>query len=274
LPGTGLFRAGARGGRGLAAASMGQGICRIAVAAAVMAAAVAYCSQLLAADSPIGLDRADPRPLRDRIFFFAGGDLARDNYFAWSGIVAAPQGLLHEDGPRLRIMAGTGRYRYRTGAVASGVNEGRIVSGELMLGFRRAIGQTIATLFIGAHIENQTLAAPDPGHRAQGTAAGAKVALELFHRINPSLVATASASASTVHRSYHARAALAHEHPSGGAVGIEAAVNGDLRYSEPRAGLFVQKRYGRTVIALSGGYLSNSDKGGSPYATLSLFAPY
>ena len=127
-----------------------------------MAAAVAYCTQLLAADSPIGPDRTDPRPLRDRIFFFAGGDLARDNYFAWSGIVAAPQGLLHEDGPRLRVMAGTGRYRYRTGAVASGVNEGRIVSGELMLGFRRAIGQTIATLFIGAHIENQTLAAPIP----------------------------------------------------------------------------------------------------------------
>jgi hypothetical protein len=143
-----------------------------------------------------------------------------------------------------------------------------------MLGFRRAIGQTISTFFIGAHIENQTLAAPDSGHRAQGTAAGAKVALELFHRINPNLVATASASASTVHRSYHARAALAHEHPSGVAVGIEAAVNGDLRYNEPRAGLFVQKRYGRTVIALSGGYLSNSDKGGSPYATLSLFAPY
>jgi hypothetical protein len=81
-------------------------------------------------------------------------------------------------------------------------------------------------------------------------------------------------SASTVHRSYHARAALAHEYPSGIAIGIEAAINGDVRYNEPRAGLFVQRSHGRTVIALSGGYLSNSDKGGSPYATLSLFAPY
>ena len=193
MPGTGLQGLCEGGGRGRPRHRWGQGICRIAVAAAVVAAASVYCPQLLAADSPIGLDRVDPRPLMDRIFFFAGGDLARDNYFAWSGIVAAPQGLLHEDGPRLRVMAGTGRYRYRTGAVASGVNEGRIVSGELMLGFRRTIGETIATLFIGAQIENQTLAAPDPGHRAQGTAAGAKAALELFHRINPSLVATASA---------------------------------------------------------------------------------
>jgi hypothetical protein len=246
----------------------------MAAAAAALIAASAYCPPLLAADSALRLDRVDPRPLRDRIFFFAGGDIARDNYFGWSGVTAAPQGLLSEDGPRIRAMAGAGRYKYRTGEVASGINEGRIISGELMLGFRRIIGATIATFFIGGHVENQTLAAPDPGNRAQGTAAGVKGALELFHRVNSNLVATASASASTVHRGYHVRASLAHEHPSGIAVGIEVAVNGDLRYNEPRVGLLLQRSYGRTVIALSGGYLSNSDKGSGPYATLSLFAPY
>jgi hypothetical protein len=237
-------------------------------------AACIFCAPLRAADTPLGLDRAHPHPLKNRVFFFAGGDLAHDNYFTWSGVVAAPLGLLSNDGVRLRAAAGAGRYRYRTGAVASGVNEGRIISGELMLGFRHSIGETVATFFLGGHVENQTLASPDPGHRAQGTAAGVKGALELFRRLGPNLTATASASASTVHRSYHARAALAHEHPSGIAVGIEAAINGDVRYSEPRAGLFVQRNFGRTIIALSGGYLSNSDKGGSPYAALSLFAPY
>jgi len=56
-------------------------------------------------------------------------------------------------------------------------------------------------------------------------------------------------------------------------LGVEAALNGDTRYNEPRAGLFVQGSYGRTTIALSG-YLSNSDKGSGAYAALSLFATY
>lgn len=229
---------------------------------------------LFAADSPLRPDRIEPPPLKNRIFFFAGGDIARDSHYAWSGIVGAPQGILQEDGPRFRIMAGTGRYTYRTGAVAGGINEGRVTSGEVMLGFRRMIGATIATIFVGGHVEDQKLAAPDSGHRAQGTAAGVKVALELFHRIGPELISTASASASTVHGSYHARATLAREYPPGFALGVEAALNGDTRYNEPRAGLFVQGGYGRTTVALSGGFLSNSDKGSGGYATLSLFAPY
>lgn len=253
---------------------MGRGSSRVAAAAAALTAAGLLCTPLRAADSPLRPDRIEAPTLKNRIFFFAGGDIARDSHFAWSGVVGAPQGLLQEDGPRFRVMGGAGRYRYRTAAVPGGINEGRITSGEVMLGFRRMIGGTIATLFVGGHIENQKLAAPDPGHRAQGTAAGAKVALELFHRIGPQLTATASALASTVHGSYHARAALAHEHPSGLALGVEAALSGDARYNEPRAGLFVQGSYGRTVVALSGGFLSNSDKGSGAYATLSLFAPY
>lgn len=246
---------------------------RIATAAAALAASL-FCTPLLAADTLARMDRAEPPPLKNRVFFFAGGDIARDSFFAWSGVVGAPRGQLHEDGPRFRLMAGAGRYRYRTGAVASGVNEGRIVSGEAMLGYRRAFGPMTATVFIGAHIEEQRLAARDPGHRAQGTAIGVKGALELFHRLGPELFVTAAASASTVHRSYHARAAVARELPSGFAAGAEVAIHGDVRYREPRAGLFFQGSYGRTTFAVSGGYLSNSDKGSGGYATLTLFAPY
>ena len=75
---------------------------------------------------PLRPDRIEPPPHKNRIFFFAGGDIARDSHYAWGGIVGAPQGILQEDGPRFRIMAGTGRYTYRTGAAAGGINEGRI----------------------------------------------------------------------------------------------------------------------------------------------------
>jgi hypothetical protein len=226
------------------------------------------------ADSSPRPDYLEAQPLKNRIFFFAGGDVVSDSHFAWSGIGGALSQNLHEDGPRFRIAGSVGRYRYRTGAVAGGVNEGRVTSGELMIGFQRTYGPTIATAFIGAHVEDQKLAAPDPGHRAQGTSAGIKAALELFRRFGPETVATASASFSTVHRANQARATLAREHPFGISLGLEAALNDDTRYNEPRAGVFVQGRYGRTALALSGGYLSNSDKGSGAYSTLSLFAPY
>ena len=252
---------------------MGSTTRALALGAAI-AAASAFPTALLAGDAPIRPDAPSSPSPRDRVFFFAGGDISRDSHFAWAGLTGAPQGLLHEDGARIRLMGGAGRYHYRTGAAPGGINEGHVTSGEILFGFRHAVGPASITMFLGAHVENQQLAAPDPGHPAQGTATGIKAALELYARLTPDSFITASASASTVHASYHARGAYGREHSSGLAYGIEAAVHGDARYVEPRIGLFAQSTYGRTIIALSGGYLSNSDKGGSPYASLSIYAPY
>jgi hypothetical protein len=237
--------------------------------------ALLLCSPVSAADAPARLDdRWQRHPHKNRIFFFAGGDIARDSSFGWAGIVGAPTGLLDEDGWRFRIMGGGGRYRYRTSAVATGDNEGTVSSGEFMLGYRATFGASVATVFLGAHVESQRLKSPDPGHRTQGAEAGAKIALELYRRFAPSLFGTASASASTVHAAYSLRGALALEHPSGAATGFEVAMNGDERYQEPRAGLFVQATYGRTTVSLAGGYLSNSDKGSGAYGTVALNATY
>jgi hypothetical protein len=238
----------------------------LAAASMCLAAGLAPAS---AADTPIRADRA----LADRLAFFSGGDAAGQSFFVWAGVVGAPFGMLHEDGLRFRAVAGGGRYRYRTGAVPGGRNEGTITSGELAIGFHRNFGAANLALYVGAHIEEQRLAAPDPGHEAQGTTAGLKAALEFYHRLNPQFFWTASVSASTVHRAYHARAALGREHGHF-TYGIETAVHGDVRYVEPRAGLFAQMRYGRTTIQLSGGILRNSENGTSPYGTISLYAPY
>lgn len=229
----------------------------------------------LGADSLARLDsRWKHQSLHNRLFFFAGGDIATDSAFAWSGIVAAPSGTLHEDGWRVRLAGGAGRYRYRTAAVPGGVNEADVVSGEVMAGYRFTHANMIATVFMGAHVENQRLHAPDPGHRAQGAAAGLKVLVELYRRFTPRIVGTASASTSSVHRAYHLRATLAYQPSSALAMGLEATLLGDRRYREPRAGMFVQSTYGRTTLSLAGGLLSNSDKGDGGYATLAVQAAY
>jgi hypothetical protein len=244
-------------------------------AAGTALAGALLCVPALAADSSIRLDdRWQSHPLRDRVFFFAGADVASDSAYGWSGFVAAPLGLLDEDGWRVRVAGGAGRYRYTTGNVAGGVNEASIMSGELMAGYRFSSGSGSVTLYAGAHVENQNLAAPDPGHPAQGTEAGIKVAAEFYRRFTPNLFGLASASASSVHDSYQARAALAYEISATVAFGVEAAINGDERYDEPRVGILVQTTFGRTSFSLSGGILSNSDKGDGLYGTLSVYAVY
>lgn len=245
-----------------------------ALARAFVAASCTCASPALAGDAAIRTDFLSADHLKRRIFFFSGLDVARDSAFGWAGLTAAPIGLLSEDGLRIRIMGGAGRYRYRTSSVPGGSNEGNVGSGEILLGFHGSLREVSFTAYLGAHLEDQRLAAPDPGNAAAGTAFGIKAAMEAHVRINPIWAVTASGAASTVHRSYHARAAIAREISVGFTMGFEAAVLGDARYVEPRAGLFVSTTYGQSVFTLASGMLSNSDKGGGAYVTLSLYAPY
>jgi hypothetical protein len=228
----------------------------------------------LAGDASIRTDFSPIDPLRNRIFFFSGLDVARDSAFGWAGLAAAPFGSLDEDGFRLRILGGGGRYRYRTTATFSGLNDVNVAGGELLAGFRRSFANAAIAIYAGTHVEEQRLAEPDAGNAAAGTAFGIKAVIETYARLDPVWLMNASASASTVHRAYHARVALARELAPVFAIGIEGAVYGDVRYVEPRAGIFASTTYGSSVLALAGGVLSNSDKGGGFYATLSLYAPY
>ncbi|MEX0590886.1 MAG: cellulose biosynthesis protein BcsS [Xanthobacteraceae bacterium] len=253
---------------------MGRGALRIVAVVAAVLAASPLLSPAHAGDIRVRADYVEAAPLKDRLFFFAGANVARDSYFGWAGVVGAPQGLLDQDGPRIRISGGGGRYRYDTSATAGGTNSGQIVSGEILLGFRRSIGSASVTAYLGAHAEDQRLDAPDPGNPTAGTEFGVKAALEFFVRPAPTWTWSASAVASTVHRSYHAHASLAREFMPGVAFGIEGAVHGDARYVEPRAGILAHMTFGRSVVTLSGGVLSNSDDGSGAYATLSLYAPY
>jgi hypothetical protein len=247
---------------------------RFVMAGAATAAAGLTAFSVLAADSLVRGDEAIANPLRDRLFFFAGTDVARDSFFGWAGIVAAPLALLDEDGPRIRMVGGVGRYRYLVSTTLRGANTAQVTSAEILLGFRRGTAAANFTAYLGPHVEGQRLDAPDPGNPSAGTAFGVKGAVEFFAHIAPRWSASGSASASTVHRAYHVRVALARADLPGAGLGFETIIHGDARYLEPRAGLFAHATIGRSVLALSGGLLYNSDKGSGAYTTLSLYAPY
>ncbi|HEY7460104.1 MAG TPA: cellulose biosynthesis protein BcsS [Xanthobacteraceae bacterium] len=242
--------------------------------ARVFVACLLACAPAFGGDAGIRPDLLAAADAAERIYFFAGLDVSQNSAFGWAGIASAPFGRLDEDGVRLRLAGGTGRYRYRTSAVPGGINEGNVASGEILLGFHRSLGSASATAYLGAHMEEQRLTAADPGNAAAGTALGAKATLEFFRRLDPLWVASASASASTVHRAYQVRATLAREFDYGLGAGVEAVVLGDARYVEPRAGLSGSMTYGRGVLTITAGLLFSTNKGGGGYATLSLHAPY
>jgi hypothetical protein len=238
-------------------------------ALAVVLTAWCGCSPALANDSPL-----TPPALKDRMFVFGGADLARGSTSAWIGIVGAPMTKLGDNGLRIRIMGGYGRYSYETSAVPGGVNDGEYGTGEFMLGWRHDLSRVIVTAYLGAHVEHHALANPDPGNPANGTEVGVKALVELFARPAPGWIVSASASISSVYTSYSLRGMLGREINPALTFGLEAALLGNQRYHEPRIGLAAQMKRSENIVSLAAGALDNSDKGVGYYMTTTLFVPF
>jgi hypothetical protein len=229
---------------------------------------------VVASEEPVSTVIPSMNPLESRIFFFSGFDFARGAMFGWAGVTAAPFGMLDEDGWRLRILGGAGRYRYRTSAARAGFNNATLAGAEILSGVQRSFMNGALTAYVGPHLEEQRIAEPDPGNTQVGTKFGVKVATEICARVDSVWLLNASASASTLRRTYHARTIVVRELAPMWAVGIEGAVYGDMRYTEPRAGILVNSAYGKSTVTLAAGVLANSANGRGVYATLSLYAPY
>ncbi len=213
-------------------------------------------------------------PVASRAFVFGGVDAARNSTFVWAGATAIPFGTLGEDGPRLRAMGGAGRYDYRTSAVAGGRNSGTITSGELMAGYHKSFGATVATGYIGLDVKNYSLQNADPANPESGTRAGVKAALELYTRTAASWFVTTYGNISSVFGSYSTRVALNHELTPGFALGIEGALLGDRRYDEQRGGLIATLTLPKSSLTVAGGIATSADNGTGAYTTISLYAPF
>jgi hypothetical protein len=211
--------------------------------------------------------------------FFGGIDLANAVTFAWAGANYAPFANLDEDGWRLRIIGGAGRYTYLSSIVPGGVNDANVYTAELLGGYRRTFedifGRRVYVgAFVGVNYESQMLALPDAFNPTQGSKAGVKAAIEIYSRIAQAYILTAMATASTAHRKYYAKTALLYELTPRWSFGGELVTMGDARYSEHRAGLAGSLTWGSRIFTLSAGALDNSGRGSGAYATLSVYSPF
>jgi hypothetical protein len=211
--------------------------------------------------------------------FFGGLDMAKATNFAWMGVTYSPIGVIADDGWRVRLMGGAGRYTYRTSVSPDGINDAMAFSGEVLGGYRKTFndlwGQRLYVgAFAGVHYEDQILLYDDPGNPARGNEIGFKGSLELYTRVWERYIATFFGTASTVHSKYNAKASLFYELNEMWALGGEFAVLGDARYDEQRLGAAVALTWKKKIIALSGGVLENSGRGAGAYLTLSVYSPF
>jgi hypothetical protein len=218
--------------------------------------------------------------------FFGGIDAAKATKFAWMGVTYAPLGTLAEDGWRVRLMGGAGRYSYQTSIAPGGINDVSAFSGEVLGGYRKTFENVLGQrLFVGAfaglHYESQILLYNDPSNPARGSEAGIKGSLEAYARVWERYIGTAFVSGSTVHNKYHGKFSALYElsetwslRGERWAFGGEFAALGDARYNEERAGLVASLTLEKKIITLSVGALQNSGRGDGSYVTLSVYSPF
>lgn len=229
---------------------------------------------------PVTWMRGRMNPYIDRkTDFFGGIDAAKATTSVWMGVTWAPMGMLAEDGWRVRLIGGAGRYSYQTSIVPGGINDASAYSGEALGGYRKTFGNVFgqklyAGAFVGLHYEDQSLALDDPSNPARGGEIGIKGSLELYSRIHDRYIASAFASLSSVHDKYHAKASLLYELNEMWALGGELAALGDARYNEERVGLAGSLTWQKRIFALSAGVLQNSGRGDGTYLSFSVYMPF
>lgn len=211
---------------------------------------------------------------RERSYAYGGVDVGPDTSYAWMGMAWAPMGTMNEEGLRLRLQGGSGRYSYATDAVPGGWNGATKYEGELLAGRQFLFGPQALALYAGVNLRTDVLDQPDPSNRDQGTHIGLKLVGEWFWRPATDWVVTAAAGGSTADETLSGRATAGRKFADWLEAGSEAMASADWFSSTAGAGLYVATPLPGRQWRASGGWRWSSDSAAGPYMTLSLFQPF
>lgn len=204
--------------------------CIVAAVAAVAAAALADCRSESALAESGGESEAAARFL-----VFSGADLWRQGAFTHGGFLWAHQGF-DGDGLVFKLLLNGGLYRYRSGGTEI---VGRQTMGTALPGWRWHRPGLDVTVFAGLDVQDHRYRPDDPGNRLRGTHLGARGGLDVWYEPLRDGMLTASASLSTVGKSYWTRAAAGWRVFDAVWLGPEFHACGDDRYRQLRVGAHV-----------------------------------
>jgi hypothetical protein len=176
---------------------------------------------------------------RKTVLLFSGADLWGHGWFAHKGTLWSPGGL-EKEGFTLKLLLGTGLYRYNSGALADETVVGAQIIGFVLPGWRFKRDRFTVSVFAGVDFQYHHLTPYDPGSSLHGAQFGIRGGFDLWYQHNPDMMVGADVSVSSVGPSYSARLALGWRFVESIYIGPEAGAfaAGD-DYNQMRFGLHI-----------------------------------
>ena len=232
----------------------------VACGAAALTAALACCDIRTASAETDGDADAVAH-----VLFFSGADIWRNGAFTHGGFLYAYQGL-NQDGPVFKLLLNGGFYRYRSGGTEI---TGRQVMGAALPGWRWSRQGLEVTVFAGLDVQDHRYRPEDPGNRLRGTHLGARGGFDVWYEPFRDGMLTASASLSTVGKSYWTRAAAGWRFSDAVWLGPEFLACGDDAYRQLRFGAHVTSlRFLGYEWSAGAGWVTDSDRRDGVYGRI------
>jgi Cellulose biosynthesis protein BcsS len=239
---------------------------RVASLAAIfLAGLVQYC-----AVDPAAADMLEHAPHAPTVLYFSGVDLWHEGGFLHGGFLWSPRGL-DQEGLTLKLIFGSGIYRYRSGALGDVEVTGRQWLGSLMPGWRFKRRHLELTVFAGPDAQHHRLSPDDPENGIRGGHVGLRSGFDLWSEPTAATMLAVNGSISTISTSYDARAAYGWRLFQEIYAGPEAQALASDSYRQYRFGLHVTAFKWREFEMSAGtGYARDSSHRCGIYGRLSV----
>ncbi len=213
----------------------------------------AFCVALLLAGLPaLAADR----------HVLAGGEVSRDAFHAYSGIVVPLTDPATGRGFVQRYWVDRYGYDY---AGSGNVVTARAWGAEAALGYGASSASGWAAVSVGLRYTDTSLSPDDPQARARGGQFGARLQLEGEREMRPGWRVSAIAAASSRSDEYWARLRSMHRAAEALAIGAEFVAGGNADYRARSAGIVLALRpaaSGWSVALKAGGRRERGETGG------------
>lgn len=172
------------------------------------------------------------------LLLFSGTDLWSQGAFLYGGTVWAPHGFA-SDSFVVKLLADSGSYRYRSGALGNAEVVGRMIDVTAMAGMHLIRGPLTMSFYAGPDFQFHRLTPDDPGNPARGSHLGARAAAEFWYQATPTFVVSGSAMATTIASATAERLALGWRVFHRAYVGPEVETFTATNYDQWRIGVHV-----------------------------------
>jgi hypothetical protein len=196
--------------------------------------------------------RQDP----DRRLVFSGVDLWRNGGFLYGGYVQSPAGL-DRSGFLVKILSGTGAYRYRSDGLAHTAFQSVIAA---MPGWRHRSARFEVSAYGGPEAQVHAMVPDDPDHPLRGLRFGFRGGVDLWHEPTRASMLSSSLSFSSIGPGVWTRLAVGWKASELFYVGPEAIGAADTDYRQVRLGVHATAfRYGPYEWSIGLGWVRDTD---------------